>query len=80
MYPYIVCFCGREIGHLFDLFTAMKEDLYISEFGDMVIDPSIIPLTDTLQISLTPIFDALHIHLDCCKSRLMTGVQFKEIY
>lgn len=80
MYPYIVCFCGRELGCLWDLYKAIKQDMYVEEFGDMIVDPSIIPLTDDLQIEMAPVFEALHINLDCCRARMLAQVEFTDVY
>ena len=80
MYPYIVCYCGRSIGDLYDLFMKLRADKYAEEFGDAVFDPSAIALSEVLQSDIGDIFDTLHLENDCCRARIMTQVEFKELY
>ena len=80
MYPPIVCFCGKELGCIYALFSALRTQKYIAEFGDIMIDPKLIPLTDELQIDLEDIYDKLHLAKDCCRTHIMAWVEFKELY
>jgi DNA-directed RNA polymerase subunit N (RpoN/RPB10) len=80
MYPYIVCFCGREIGCLYEAYLEMCKDLYVSEFGDMVIDPALISLTQEFQINTGEILTSLGLKLECCRARIMTQEEFKKLY
>jgi DNA-directed RNA polymerase subunit N (RpoN/RPB10) len=80
MYPYIVCRCGRSLGDLYDLYQAMKRAKYADEFGDVVIDPTLIMLTEELQIDINDIFEALHLDNDCCRSCMLSQVEIDEYY
>lgn len=80
MYPYIVCYCGRSIGDLFDVFKAMRNELYMTTFGHTVFDPSMLAIMPDLQVELGEVLDNLHLHLDCCRARMLTQVEFKELY
>jgi DNA-directed RNA polymerase subunit N (RpoN/RPB10) len=80
MYPYILCYCGKSLGHLFDLFNAMKRERYIEEFGEESFDPTMIAVITRLQVELGDILDSLHLHKDCCRVRMLTQVEFKEVY
>lgn len=84
MYPYIVCFCGRSLGDIYDLFMAMKaakrSDAYSK--GGLEVDPNLLPISEDVQVDLVDVFDELNMDkdVDCCRVRLMTQVQFKEMY
>lgn len=82
MYPYIVCFCGRSLGDLHDIFKAMKNAKYAEVYGnlDYEIDPSVLAITESIQIDLSDIFEMLNLHMDCCKTRINTQVEFKDLY
>lgn len=80
MYPYIVCCCGRSIGDLFDVFSAMRSELYLITFGQTKFDPALLPIMPDLKVELGEILDNLHLHHDCCRVRIMTQVEFKELY
>lgn len=80
MYPFIVCFCGRALGDIYDLFCAMRSAKQARMFEGIDIDPSYVPIVDTIQIDLLDVFDSLGLHMDCCRTRMLTQVEFKTIY
>ena len=80
MYPYIVCYCGRSLGDLFDVFKAMRSELYTATFGHVQFDPSMLAIIPDLQVELGEVLNSLHLHLDCCRARMLTQVEFKELY
>lgn len=82
MYPYILCYCGRSLGDLYDLFNVLRAAKYTEayvEFGEDI-DPAFLAISDLVQVDLTDVFDALHIHMECCKVRIQTQVEFKNVY
>lgn len=85
MYPFIVCFCGRSLGDIYDLFKLMRLDKYMKEYEskdgiDYDIDPSMLAIAGAVEIDLIDVFEQLHITHDCCRARLMGQVEFKEYY
>lgn len=82
MYPYIVCYCGRSIGQIYDLFKALRREKYVEFFqkNNLNINPDKIPFSDDIDIKLRDVFDELNIHNQCCKARLMSCVEYKELY
>lgn len=82
MYPYIVCFCGRSLGDIYDLFKAMKLVKYNAEYAknDLDVDPSLLAISEQVEVDLSDVFEALCIHTDCCRVRLMSQVEFKDLY
>lgn len=87
MYPFIVCFCGRSLGDLYDVFCLMRRAKYEQackkadkNADNTDIDPSSIPLTESLQVDLVDVFEQLNLHLDCCRIRIQSQVEFKNIY
>jgi len=81
MYPYIVCFCGRSIGDNYDLFKMMRHDVIAEayETGDLDIDPSLLAISEQIDVDLDEVFNALGYSMDCCRVRLMSTVEFKEM-
>ncbi len=82
MYPYIICFCGHSLGEIYDLYCAMRDDIYIEAYSWMAeegIDFSLLPILDAKGAELHTVFESLHIHADCCRARLLTQVMFEEI-
>lgn len=78
----MICFCGRSLGDIYDAFKALRLKRY-SEFLDskgIKISPDRIPITEDIQIDLRDVFESLHIHVQCCKVRLLTETEFKEYY
>ena len=83
MYPYITCYCGRSLGDLYDLFKEMRLKKYINfmkEHPELNIDPYMIPYCDDISIPLRDVFEALNINLQCCRARMLTQVEYKELY
>lgn len=80
MYPFIVCFCGRSLGDLYDVFRLMRKAKYSQAFEDEDIDPDMIPLTETIQVDLVDVFEQLNLQLDCCQIHIQSQVEFKNIY
>jgi DNA-directed RNA polymerase subunit N (RpoN/RPB10) len=80
MWPYIVCFCGKSIGDIYDAFKVMRADRIAEVYGDVEFDPVAAALSELLKCDLNDIFDTLHVHNTCCRARLMSQVEFKDIY
>ncbi len=82
MYPFIVCFCGRDLGSIYDLFTAMRADKYRDAYGDLDydMDPVVFCISDSLEVDLSEIFESLHLHMQCCRTHINTQVEFKDVY
>lgn len=80
MYPYIVCYCGRALGHLFDVFNTIRRDRLAQEFGDEALDPVMIAIIKDTHIELGDVLDQLHLTNNCCRARMITQVEFKEVY
>ena len=83
MYPYILCFCGRSLGDLYDVFKAMRLEK-IADAYDLEdatdIDPYLIAISDKFDITLESVFAALNIQTECCRVRMMSQVELKELY
>ncbi len=82
MYPYVRCYCGRPIGDIYDLFKALRLKAYMKYFEDMSIDisPDRIPISEDIKVELRSVFEELNITTACCKTRLMTQVEYTEYY
>ncbi len=78
MYPYVVCFCGRTIGDLYDAFKELRKRKYMNL--DSEVDPKLYAITESVQIDLVDVFEQLNLHMDCCRTRMNTLVEFKDIY
>ncbi len=78
MYPYIVCYCWRELGSLYDVFKILRNAAYAEVFEgfDESIDPVLISLSEEAQIDLRDVYEQLNVHLQCCRVRLLTEVEF----
>lgn len=82
MYPHIVCTCGRDIGCLYNVFKAMRADVYSAALNgfDDDIDPALLCLSEAVEIELADVFDQLRIYMICCRKLLLTQVEFNSIY
>lgn len=79
MLSYIVCYCGRSIGDLYEAFKVMRADL-IKQQGVNDIKPNQLPITTELdQVSVNPIFEQLSITQNCCKKSMMCVAEFHVI-
>ena len=81
MYPFIVCLCGRSLGDIYDLFKMMKLSKYSVLYDDtgVDIDPSLLAISDNMQLELSDEFEELNIHMECCKTRLLGMVSMNEL-
>jgi len=80
MYPFVRCFCGRPIGHLADVFNAMRIDAYREYFKDHEqITPAMITLS-SVQLDISGIFATLNVKTQCCKTQLISQVEYGEYY
>jgi DNA-directed RNA polymerase subunit N (RpoN/RPB10) len=82
MYPLVLCYCGRSLADIYDLFLIMRAARIAETYAmlDEDIDPEIFPIAESMQPSLTDIFEQLNIHLICCRNHLQTQVEFKTVY
>lgn len=78
MYCYILCFCGRSIGDLYDLFCAMRAAVY--EANKQTVNPAKAPITDQVAVDISTVLDDLGLHMQCCRVRISTQVEMKEVY
>ena len=82
MYPHIICFCGRSLGDLYDIFKLLRAERYAAAYKAVGrnIDPAMIGIIESLQVDIGDVFELLHLHLPCCRARIMTQVEFNSIY
>lgn len=79
MYPLILCYCGRDLGSIYDLFKALRAKKFAATIGEENIDPTLLSITD-VQVQLDDVLTLLHLHTTCCRVRILTQVEFKEYY
>lgn len=82
MYPYITCTCGRSLGDLYDAFKVMrkKKIAAIAAEKNPSIKPNMMIVGQDLQIDLNDDLNALGLKMDCCRMRMMSLVEFRELY
>lgn len=80
MYPLILCFCGRSLGDIYAAFNYLRL-IEIQKNEDLRgVIPELIPLIETENMNLAPIFDSLMIFTKCCKKTLMSQCLIEELY
>ncbi len=84
MYPYILCFCGRPLGDLYDAFKALRR-YHIAKELDLIddgseFDPDVYSLLYDIAIPYNEIWEQLAIHTSCCKVHMMTMAEYKDYY
>lgn len=82
MFPYVTCWCGRSLGDLFPLYQELKRRKYEEYFKKTGIEiaPTRVPICTDVQIDVGDILDALHIKCECCRTRMISQIEFKEYY
>ena len=81
MFPHIICFCGRSLGDIYDIYKFMRAERHaIAYKATAPLDPAILPIVESVQVKMGDVMDMLHIHVDCCRQRLLTAVEFNDIY
>lgn len=82
MYPLILCYCGRCLSDIYDLFRELKSRKFATAYAalGMDIDPVQIAISGELDVELGDVLDQLNLHLDCCRTHIITQVEFKELY
>lgn len=78
MYPYILCFCGRALGDVYDLFKQLRHEKYEQVYADVppINSPEMLSLIDNTQVDLSDVFDALCLDLPCCRMHMAQQVEF----
>jgi DNA-directed RNA polymerase subunit N (RpoN/RPB10) len=77
MYSYILCYCGRSLGDVADLFDRLRQEKY-KKLYNVEVNAEFIHAMAT-QVELNDIFELLHIYLPCCRLRLMTQVKIQDL-
>jgi len=82
MYPYIRCFCGRSLGHLFRRYKKAREIAYRRTFEKegIEISPDKLQVADSVRVEVGYLLNALHLYTDCCRARLLTQVEYTDVY
>ena len=82
MYPYIVCFCGRSLGDIYDVYKQMRLNKYKKEYGEAAstMDPHLMTLSNVAEVVVDDILNKLHLKTICCRARMISQVEFKEYY
>lgn len=81
MFTYIVCFCGMPLGDIADAYKAlrMRKLMKYYKIIGYNIDPSMLAISD-MGIHEGKLLDSLGLDQECCRTRIMTQVEFKELY
>ena len=60
MYPYILCYCGRSLGDIYDIFKIMRINKLIELYseGHLNIDPALIAISESIKIDLDDVFSS----------------------
>ena len=80
MYPMIVCTCGRPLGDIYDLYKAMVIDKALNLIHQKKMSLSEIP--KYLEEGTGDILEKLGFSINdiCCRTRLITQIEFKDYY
>lgn len=81
MYPYIVCFCGCCLADVWYIFKKWRADIYAKVGSD--INPRVLAMCDEEfgdKILLGEVLDSLGFDVECCRTRMMTMVEYREYY
>lgn len=79
MYNYIKCpSCNSSIGEKYELFILMREALHKNAINDKV-DLVMISSNNDINIDLKKIYEALNVNNNCCRMRLNTICEFKDL-
>jgi DNA-directed RNA polymerase subunit N (RpoN/RPB10) len=57
----------------------MREEKY-ANLDVSELDPMLVALCDIAPMDMRDVFEQLNITVDCCRTRLTTQVEFKELY
>lgn len=78
----IVCHCGRSIGDLYPVYSALRNMIMDAELKKLGrnISPDRLHLATDFQPRLGGVLDQLGINLECCRTRFLTSVEFEELY
>lgn len=79
MYNYIKCpTCNNSIGEKYELFILMREAIHKNEIKDNI-DLVMISSNNDININLKKIFETLHVNNNCCRIKLNTICEFKDL-
>jgi DNA-directed RNA polymerase subunit N (RpoN/RPB10) len=82
MYPYVVCFCGRSIGDLYDIYKAIRIERIKEAYAEsgLDIDPGMWFISDIANVEMGDVLDSLNLYTGCCRSHMIAQTEFKEYY
>lgn len=81
MHVYIVCFCGRSIADIKELFIKLSENNNRNVASKKKIEllPSSMTAADFINSeAAAPILDKLGVHQQCCRTRILTQITMDE--
>ena len=80
MYPYIRCYtCGRPLGHIVDAFRAACAKKVAKAMAGKDLEPIYTQFADA-DVVVGDILDLFNIRIVCCRTRMITQVDFTEYY
>lgn len=82
MYPYILCFCGRALGDVYDAYKLLRLLKYEAAYGEdgVKIDPAYLAITEAVFVDMSDVLAALGIHSICCRTRMTTQVEISTLW
>jgi DNA-directed RNA polymerase subunit N (RpoN/RPB10) len=81
LYP-ILCHCGRSLGDLADCYKYLRwrKIQELIQRSDRNIAPSVLNMVDDLSPEMDDIFKQLKLDMECCRMKMMTTVEFWDLY
>lgn len=79
MYVIVICPCGRSLGDIYDLYCAMRDDMYAAAYKEIGVeyDPTVVALMPVIEVPMESVLDALQLKLACCRTRILCAVEMK---
>ena len=75
------CSCGNNIGAFYEAYTTILHERLGDKIKDMIgqLKIEFEPLTDSIQVSMSDIFDAMFLDRYCCRMRLISTAVITDI-
>lgn len=79
MFPYVTCSCGFDLASIYPLWAAIRAQRLAAKYGN-VTDRAMIQASSDLNVEFGDVLNDLGVHRVCCRTKLLTQMQFRDYY
>ena len=79
MFPYVTCGCGYDLASIYPLWAEIRKKRLVAKYGN-VTDRAMIQAASDLSVEFGDVLNDLGVRRVCCRTKLLTQMQFRDYY